>query len=287
VLVALVTPMSASEELDCETLSRFVDHLIRSGVHGVIPLGSTGEFYALSRDERRHVVASTISAVDGRVPVLVGANAGSTREVIEHCIDAQDSGADGVLLAAPFYSLPTEDELFHHFAAVEDAIDLPIVLYNYPDRTGVDLTPDLVERLAQLDGIQAVKESSGDVQRVGEIVRRCGGTIRVLCGSDALALESFERGAVGWITGAANVLPEALTRLYRLAVEEKSLSAARDLYDRLLPALAHFESGKYTQKVKAGCALQGHPVGPPRQPLQPLSDAEIEALSEVLRTASG
>jgi 4-hydroxy-tetrahydrodipicolinate synthase len=282
VFVALVTPMTQDGELDLSALRGFVEHLIECGVHGVIPLGSTGEFYALDAEERRAVLTATLDTVAARVPVLVGTNAGSTREVIAHCQVAAEEGADGVLLAAPYYSLPSDDELFQHFARVEKAIDLPIMLYNYPDRTGVDLTPDLIARLAELDGIQYVKESSGEASRITEIIQRCGDRIDVFCGSDGIALESLERGAVGWVAGAANILPAELVQLVDLAAEEGRHQNAQDLYDRLLPLLSELESGKYTQKVKAGCELTGHPVGPPRGPLMPLATEELERLRTLL-----
>ena len=172
VFPALVTPMTVEEEVDYRALDGFVNYLIEDGgVHGLIPLGSTGEYYALSPEEREAVVTATIEAAAGRVPVLAGTNAGGTRQVVDFSRKAEALGANGVLLAAPYYSLPTPDELFEHFSAVNDAIGIPIMLYNYPGRTGVDMTPDLIERLAELENIQYVKESTGDVTRVSAIIR--------------------------------------------------------------------------------------------------------------------
>jgi len=284
VFPALVTPMTAEEEIDCKTLSKFIDHLIEEGgVHGVIPLGSTGEYYALTTEERHLVVETTLEAVGGRVPVVVGCNAAATREVIEHCRYAEQSGASGVLLPAPYYSLPSHDELFEHYRAVDRAIGVPIMLYNYPGRTGVDMTPELIRRLAQLDQVQYVKESSGDVTRVSQIMRLCGDQITVFCGCDNEALEHFALGAQGWVGGAVNFLPEAHVRLFELMVGQQDLAAARSLYYTLLPVLCTLEAGgKYTQYVKACCGLQGHPVGPPRKPLLPPSPSELEELRGAL-----
>ncbi len=283
VFPALLTPMNAEETVDCEKLASFVDYLIERGVHGLIPLGSTGEYYALTPEERKAVATTTIAAAAGRVPVLIGTSAGSTREVVEFSRQAETLGADGVLLAAPYYSLPTPNELFEHFRIVNDAIGIPIMLYNYPGRTGVDMTPDLVERLADLDNIQYIKESTGDMTRVSEIIRRSGDKIQVFCGCDTLALESFLLGAVGWVGGVVNVLPKEHVRLFELACEENNLLGARDLYYRLLPTLSLMESGgKYTQFVKAGCELTGHSVGPPRRPLLPATREEIEQLKQTL-----
>ena len=284
VFAALVTPMTEDEEVDHATLRSFVDHLIEDGgLHGLIPLGSTGEYYALNAAEREAVVKTTLDAAAGRVPVLVGTNAGSTREVVAYSQQAQALGAVGVLLAAPYYSLPSQEELFEHFRAVSDSIDVPIMLYNYPGRTGVDMTPDLVVRLAELDRVQYIKESTGDVTRVSEIIRRCGDKIKVLCGCDTLALESFLLGAVGWVGGVVNVLPKGHVELFDLAVKQRDLFAARALYYRLLPALSLMEGGgKYTQFVKAGCEVVGHPVGPPRRPLRPPTAEEATTLREML-----
>jgi len=289
VFVALVTPMTADQEIDCRTLASLVEYLIeKCGVHGLVPLGSTGEYYSLDGAEREAVAKTTIDAAAGRVPVFVGTNAGSTREVVKLSLQAQSLGADGVMLAAPYYSLPTADELFEHFRTVDRALSIPIMLYNYPARTGVDMTPSMIERLAELKNVRYVKESTGDATRVAEIVRRCGDRIAVFCGCDTLALDSLFLGAVGWVGGVANVLPKEHVKLFQLAHREANVAAARQLFYKLLPALSLFEnSGKYTQFVKAGCELTGHPVGPPRQPLLLASPSEIEQLRAAIEAASG
>jgi 4-hydroxy-tetrahydrodipicolinate synthase len=283
IFVALATPMTAGQEVDYDNLRSMVNYMIGQGVHGIIPLGSTGEYYALSPDERQAVVAAVIDAAGGRVPVVVGTNAGATRDVVNYALQAQQFGAAGVLLAAPYYSLPTPDELVEHIRAVDRAIGVPIMLYNYPARTGVDMTPDVVERLAELDNVRYIKESTGDASRMSEIIRRCGKRISVFCGCDTLAIESFEAGAVGWVGGAVNLLPAQHVELFDLAVKRKDAKGARECYDRMRPTLELMEGGgKYTQWVKAGCGIMGHPVGPPRQPLLPASQAEVARLKQAL-----
>jgi len=287
IFVALATPMKADQEVHYDNLRSLVEHMIDQGVHGIIPLGSTGEYYALSPQERRDVVAATIDVVAGQVPVVAGTNAGSTREVVEYARAAQDAGADGILLAAPYYSLPTVDELVEHIRAVNDAINIPIMLYNYPARTGVDMTPDIVERLAELDNVRYIKESTGDPSRMSEIIRRCGEKISVFCGCDTLGIEAFEMGAVGWVGGVVNVIPAQHVEFFEKACKLKDPAAARECYDRMRPILELMENGgKYTQFVKAGCELMGHPAGPPRQPLLPAGQAEIAALKEALRSCT-
>ena len=285
IYTALVTPMTPEEELDTATLTSFVDYLIEEGgIQGIIPLGSTGEYYALSPAERETVLKTTLKAVGGRVPVLAGTNAGATREVVDYSRQAEQLGVDGVLLAAPYYSLPTDDELFEHFRVVSESIGIPIMLYNYPGRTGVDMTPELVERLADLEQVQYIKESSGDVSRISEIIRRCGPKLTVFCGCDTAALESFLLGATGWVGGVVNVLPAAHAELFELAVKQQDFLTAKKRYYELLPVLSMMEGGgKYTQFVKAGCAAMGKPVGPPRRPLLPASTEECTALKALLK----
>ncbi len=284
VFAASVTPMKASQEIDFPRLAAFTDALLRQGLHGLVPLGSTGEYYALSADEREGVLRTTLEVVAGRVPVVAGANAGSTRDVIAFARQAEQLGCDGVMLAAPYYSLPRPEELFAHFRAVNNAIGIPIVLYNYPGRTGVDMPPEFIERLAGLRNLRYVKESTGEMARITELLRRCGDRLGVFCGCDTIALESLMLGAIGWIGGVANVLPKSHASLYHLTVVDKDFPAARKLFFRMLPLLELMEGGgKYTQFVKAACALAGHPVGPPRRPLLIPTAAERARLRQALK----
>jgi 4-hydroxy-tetrahydrodipicolinate synthase len=283
VLAALVTPFDARGAVDVDRLASFVEYLIDRGVHGLIPLGSTGEYYALTADERDIVIRTTLEAARGRATVIPGTNAGSTAEVVAYSRQAQALGCQGVMLAAPYYSLPTEDELFEHFRAVDRAVDIPVMLYNYPARTGVDMSPAFIERLTQLRSVQYVKESTGEMPRITELIRRCGERLGVFCGCDTLALESLVVGAIGWVGGVVNVLPAAHVRLYVTAVERSDYAAARDRFYDMLPLMELMEGGgKYTQFVKAACMLMGHDVGPPRPPLRVPNDAEMETLRTVL-----
>jgi 4-hydroxy-tetrahydrodipicolinate synthase len=283
VFAALVTPMTADEEVDYEKLETFAGYLISQGVHGLIPLGSTGEYYALSDDERHRVLRATLNAAAGRVPVLAGTNAGSTREVIALSRQAEQLGCAGVMLAAPYYSLPQPEELYVHFRAVNDAIGIPIMLYNYPRRTGVDMAPEFIERLAGLKNIRYAKESTGEMPRVTELLRRCGGGLGVFCGCDTIALESLMVGAIGWVGGVVNVLPASHARLFELSVARQDYAAARKLFFEMLPTLELMEGGgKYTQWVKGACGLMGHACGPPRRPLGPATPAELQRLRDAL-----
>jgi 4-hydroxy-tetrahydrodipicolinate synthase len=284
VFTALVTPMKADGEIDLPKLACLVDHQARQGIHGLIPLGSTGEFYALSPGEREQVLRTTMEAAAGRVPVVAGTNAGATRDVIAFSRQAEQLGCAGVMLAAPYYSLPTLEELFLHFRAVNEAIGLPIMIYNYPGRTGVDMAPGFIARLAELKNVRYVKESTGEMPRMTTLMRLCGDRLGVFCGCDTIALESLMVGAIGWVGGVANVLPQSHAKLYELTVEKKDFARARKLFFEMLPTLELMEGGgKYTQWVKAACGLMGHDCGAPRQPLGAATKAECAQLSQALR----
>jgi len=283
VFAALVTPMKANEGIDLKSLTQHVETMIAAGLHGLIPLGSTGEFYALSAEERRTVLQATLEAAGGRVPVLAGANAGSTHDVIAFNREAEELGCAGVMLAPPYYSLPQPDELRAHIKAVNDAIGIPIMLYNYPGRTGVDMTPEFIEQMAELPRVRYVKESTGQIGRISTLLRRCGDRLGVFCGGDTVAFESLALGVVGWVGGVANVVPRSHVELYRLVIEERDFAAARKLYFQMLPLLNLMEGGgKYTQWVKAACGLMGRPVGAPRAPLRAATAAELKELKAAL-----
>lgn len=283
IFTALVTPMREDGEIDFNKLGAFADHLIGQGVHGLIPLGSTGEYYALTPDERERVIRTTLEAAAGRVPVVAGTNAGSTREVVAFSRQAEQLGCDGVMLAPPYYSLPQPEELLVHFRAVSDAIGIPIMLYNYPGRTGVDMVPEFIEQLAGLKNLRYVKESSGEMPRIADLLRRCGDRLGVFCGCDTLSLPCLMVGTIGWVGGIANVLPASHAALYELIVIKKDYDAARTLFFAMLPILELMEGGgKYTQWVKAACAMMGHACGTPRAPLGPASQAECKQLLDAL-----
>jgi 4-hydroxy-tetrahydrodipicolinate synthase len=287
VFSAMVTPMTRDGEVDYAGVRKFTEYLVDSGVHGLTPLGSTGEFYALSPDEREKVLHTVLEAVGGRVPVVPGTNAGSTREAIAYSRKAERMGATGVMLAAPYYSLPTQEELFAHFKAINNAVGVPIMIYNYPGRTGVDMGPEFIARLAELKNVKYVKESTGEMPRIAMLRRLCGDKIGVFCGCDTIALQAFLVGAIGWVGGVVNVVPRCHVKLYELGVEKRDFAAGETLFEKMLPLLELMEGGgKYTQFVKAACGLMGHAVGAPRGPLAAATKAEAAQLKGTLKFCS-
>jgi 4-hydroxy-tetrahydrodipicolinate synthase len=264
----MVTPFTPDGALDLPGLRRFVDWQIEQGIHGLIPLGSTGEFLSLSDAEHEAVAATVIAQAAGRVPVLIGTGAEDTRESVRLTRRAEALGADGVMIIPPFYSTPTEDELFHHYKTIADATALPIMLYNNPATANVDLTPPLVARLSTIANCCYIKESTLEVTRVRDIIRLCGERMTVFGG--ILGFESFVSGASGWVAVASNIAPGPLSRLFTLVADEGRVAEGRALYHRYLPLIEFVGGQRYVAGSKALLGHMGLPVGLPRPPRLPL-----------------
>jgi 4-hydroxy-tetrahydrodipicolinate synthase len=263
----MVTPFDTSGALDVPTLERYVDWQIESGIHGLIPLGSTGEFLSLSDEEIEQVAKTVIERAAGRVPVLIGATAEDTRAAVRLSRRAEALGADGVMVLPPFYCTPTDDELFLHYRTISDAIGIPIMIYNNPAVANVDLKPPLVARLAQIDNCRYIKESTLEVTRVRDIMRLSDGRMSVFGG--IMGFESFVEGAVGWAAVPSNGAPGAMARLYDL-VMAGDIAQARALSFRYLPVIDFVAGQAYVAGTKAMLANMGLPVGAPRPPRLPL-----------------
>lgn len=264
----MITPFTEAGALDLPALRRFVDWQIAEGIHGLIPLGSTGEFLSLSDEEHVAVAETVIRQAAGRVPVLVGTGAEDTREAVRLSRRAERLGADGVMIIPPFYSTPTENELYHHYKTIGDAIGIPIMVYNNPATANVDLTPPIVARLSTIANCTYIKESTLEVTRVRDIIRLCGDRMTVFGG--ILGFESFVEGAEGWVAVASNVAPGPLARLFTLVADEEKIREARALYLRHLPLIEFVGGQSYVAGTKALLRHMGCPVGAPRPPRLPL-----------------
>jgi 4-hydroxy-tetrahydrodipicolinate synthase len=269
----MVTPFDEAGEVDAAALAAFTGWQIEQGIHGLIPLGSTGEFLSLSQDERRLVAQTVITAAAGRVPVLIGTGAEDTREVVRASREAEALGADGVMIIPPFYSTPTEDELYHHYKTVADAIGIPIMIYNNPATANVDLRPPLVARLSEIDACAYIKESTLEITRVRDIIRLCGERMTVFGG--VLGFESFIEGAQGWVAVASNVAPGPMARLFTLVADEGDWQAGRALYLEWLPVIEAVFGQYYVGGTKALLNLMGFPAGAPRPPRLPLGPDDM------------
>lgn len=276
-----VTPFTADGgEIDEAVLRRLVDWQIDSGIHGLIPVASTGEFLSLSDDERRRVAEIVITQADKRVPVLVGAGAESTWDVVRYSREAESLGADGVLVIPPFYSTPTEEELFVHYRTIAETISIPVMLYNNPATANVDMKPPLVARLSEIDNVSYIKESTMDANRVSEILDLCGGRMSVFGG--ILGYESFENGAVGWTAVGANLMPREFSDLYRLCIEAGDRPAAQALNERISPVVELVGQDRYVSATKKALELMGLPVGPPRPPRLPVQGDTLARVQRVV-----
>jgi 4-hydroxy-tetrahydrodipicolinate synthase len=277
----MITPFTAAGEVDLAALRAFVDWQIAEGIHGLIPLGSTGEFLSLDDDEKALVAEIVITQASGRVPVLIGTGAEDTREVVRLSRRAEKLGADGVMIIPPFYSTPTDDELVHHYKTVADAIALPIMVYNNPATANVDLKPQLVARIAEIDNCLYIKESTLEVTRVRDIIRLCGDRMTVFGG--ILGFESFVEGAQGWVAVASNVVPAQMARIFSL-VADGDIKQARELYLKYLPVIEFVGGQAYVAGSKALLGHMGFAVGHPRPPRLPLPAAQDAAARALVKT---
>lgn len=277
----MVTPFDRHGALDLAALRAFTEWQIAEGIHGLIPLGSTGEFLSLDDEERVAVAETVIGTAAGRVPVLIGTGAEDTREVVRLSRRAEAMGADGVMIIPPFYSTPTEDELFHHFKTISDAIGIPIMVYNNPATANVDLTPNVIARLSAIENCRYVKELTLEVTRVRDILRLCGDRVTVFGG--ILGFELFVEGAQGWVAVASNVAPGPLAKLFALVADEGRVVAARDLYMKMLPLIEFVGGQAYVAGTKALLCHMGFPVGAPRPPRLKLPAALDERAARLVR----
>jgi 4-hydroxy-tetrahydrodipicolinate synthase len=276
----MVTPFDAAGRLDEQRLRRFVDWQIEQGVHGLIPLGSTGEFLSLTREERRMVGAVVVEQAAGRVPVLVGTAAEWTDEAVSLAKEAESYGADGVMIVPPYYSSPSPDELFEHYRRIGEAISLPIMLYNNPFTANVDLKPPLVARLSRIDNVRYIKESSGSVARTSDIIRLCGDRMTVFAGYQPW--EGYLVGAKGYVSVFSNIAPALSAAMFVETVDRRDAEAGRAIYDRVMPLLDALAGDLYVSATKAALQMIGMPMGDPRPPRLPLPAARLGPLREVL-----
>ena len=277
----MVTPFREDGSgIDEAATRRFVDWQIREGVPGLIPLGSTGEFLSVSDEERTRLVEILVDQAKGRIPIVVGTAAEWTDVAVRHSREAERLGAAGVMVVPPFYSSPTEDELFEHYRRIGEAISIPVMVYNNPNTSNVDLRPEFVARLGEIDAVRYIKESSGDVTRVREIARLSGGRVTVFAGYHPF--DSMLLGADGYVSVCGNIVPRLSSDIYRLTVTEGDVGAGREVYHLLLPLLDAIAGDLYVSATRAGMEMVGMPAGNPRPPRLPLPDAPRRALRAVL-----
>ncbi len=276
IMTVTATPFTpGGDEVDFNAYGRLLDYVTGARVHYVVPCGTTGEYYNLTTDERKHVLKFVAETIRGRAKLIAGTNSSRPAEIVELSLFAKDLGYEGLMLAAPYYSIPTTQELVAHFKAVDEAVGLPILLYNFPGRTGVDMSPEFLHGIADRKRIFGIKESSGSMTRMHELMNDFGDQLQLVCGADDQAFEYFAWGVRAWVAGASNFIPAQHVALYETCVLRRDLDAGRNLMRRLMPLFVLMEQGgKYLQFNKYGCELAGVPVGETRAPMLPLTSEE-------------
>ncbi|MFF2162014.1 dihydrodipicolinate synthase family protein [Streptomyces sp. NPDC058175] len=259
VLTALASPFAQDGQIDEKTLRRLVDRSIDGGVDGVVACGSTGEFAAMNAAERRHVVETVIDQTAGRVPVVAQTGALSTREAVELSRHAQDAGASVLMVVAPYYEPLTLDETLRYLRTVADAVDIPVMLYNLPGATGVNLSPDTVGQLArEVENILYIKDTSADMAQAGQLIHRHGDVISTFVGWDSLLLTAVSEGAAGVMAGTANVMPAELVSIHR-ALRSGELDRARAEWARIWPLMDAMMSAPFIRRSRLLWVLPDSP----------------------------
>ena len=280
----VITPYHNDFSLNQDALEATINRLIEAGVHGLIIAGTTGEYYAQSTDERVEMMSVAHEIIAGRRPMIVGTGAIRTEDSILYAKAAKKAGADALLIATPPYAYPTGREIALHALAIDRAADLPAMLYNYPGRMCVNMDAETLDRLGRSPNFCAIKESSGDPNRLHMLARDYP-HIALSCGMDDQALEFFAWGARSWVCAGSNFAPEAHIALYQSCAVEGNFTKGRAIMSAMLPLMRVLEQGgKFVQCIKYGLTLRGIDAGPPRKPLQPLNKDDKRQLAEVIAT---
>lgn len=284
IYVPIITPFNDDFSINEAGFAAIIEGVISSGMQGIIVGGTTGEYYALDKAERVRTFTLAKEAIGGRVPLIAGVGALRTEDAVYFAQQANKVGVDCLLLGTPYYAIPTSEELVSHCLAVERATGLPIMLYNFPDRTGAPLDEVCIEQLSVRPNFCAIKESSGDINRLHLLASRFP-HIQLSCGTDDQALEFFAWGAQSWVAGAANFLPKEHYALYHACAVEHDFVKGRKIMEALLPLMQTLEQGgKFVQGIKYGCQLEGMTTGPVRKPLQDMNNELKREFEVTVRT---
>jgi 4-hydroxy-tetrahydrodipicolinate synthase len=280
--VAIVTPFNENGTVNEKALRSHIDFLISKGVAGIVPCGTTGESATLSWEEHNRVVDVALEQAKGRIQVISGAGSNNTAESLAAARHALEKGSDAILCITPYYNRPTQEGLYQHFKTIASQVNIPIVVYNVPSRTGVNLLPETLERLCEFKNIIAVKEASGNILQISEIHRRCGDRLAILSGDDALTLPILACGGKGVISVVANIAPEKLIAMVN-AFFEHDMQTALSFHETLMPLSQAMFIETNPIPVKTAMNLLGMNAGPLRLPLVPMNERNKAELSSVLQ----
>ena len=284
IITPILTPMYDDESINYEELKNQVERLIAAGVSGLFVFGTNGESYVLNEEERRSVLKTVVEQTAKRVPVFAGAGFPGTKETIRQSLIAKDLGADALSLLCPYFAAANQNEIYSHFASVNREVDLPVVIYNIPARTGNKVAPETIERLANdCEHIVGVKDSSGDFLNTQNYIVRTSfrDDFSVLAGNDALILDTLVNGGAGAIAGCSNIYPKTICSIYTSFLAG-DLDAALKAQRSLIPLRNTFRYGNSNTMIKCATRMLGYPVGSTRAPFNGISPEGIEALRKVL-----
>ncbi|MBG6131138.1 4-hydroxy-tetrahydrodipicolinate synthase [Aquimarina sp. EL_43] len=276
-----ITPFDTNEKVDIDLFRKLLERLIRNGSHGIAPLGSTGVLPYLTDQEKEAITEATIQQVNKRLPVLVGVSNLTTERTVHHAKFAEKAGATAVMIIPMSYWKLTDDEIVRHYDTVAKQISIPIMAYNNPATSGVDMSPALLKRLLEIPNVTMIKESTGDVQRMHYLRKELGEDVAFYNGSNPLALAALSAGATGWCTAAPNLIPELNIALYD-AIRENDLRYAQDIFYKQINLLKFIVNKGLPRAVKAGLTILGEEGGNLRSPLKPLTDIEKSELKSIL-----
>jgi len=284
VYVPIITPFNDDLSMDFDAFGEVIDWQIEKGTHGIIVGGSTGEFFSLKKDERVTQVRFAAERIAGRLPLIAGVNDLLPERCYELAEAAKVAGVDALLIAAPPYSLPGQQELVAHCLRIDQVARLPIILYNYPARTGVCMEREFLDEISRCSNVCAIKESSGDIDRVHMLVSDFP-QFQLCAGAEDQVLEFFAWGARSWVSVVANFFPAEAVRFYEVCVREGDFQTGRQIMLTFLPLMNCLEKGgKFLQSVKQACEIMDRPGGPVRPPLQAMNEGQRQEILHLVRT---
>ena len=277
-IVALVTPFKDGK-VDWSGLEGLVEFHIKSGTHGIVPCGTTGESATLSHQEHDEVIKTVIKTVHKRIPVIAGTGSNSTDEAVQLTREAEKSGADGALLISPYYNRPTQEGIYQHYKKVADSVGIPLIVYNIPGRTGSKIEPETLARLSEIDNVAGVKEATGSVDQAIDVIRLCGDRLAVYSGEDSLTFSLMALGGKGVVSTVANVTPKEMSQLAQVCLDGH-WEKGRELQITLIPLIRSLFIETNPIPVKTALALMGKIQGELRLPLTPMSEGNLKKLQQ-------
>lgn len=282
ILTAMVTPFNEQGAVDFNKVDKVVNHLIANGTEGIVVAGTTGESPTLSSDEKVALFKHVVEVVNGRVPVLAGTGSNNTQASIELTKKAEETGVNGIMLVVPYYNKPSQEGLYQHFKAIAEATTLPVMLYNIPGRSAVNMTPETIIRLSKVENIVCVKEASGNLDAMAQIIEETDDSFSLYSGDDGMCLPVLAIGGVGVVSVAAHVIGNEMQEMVQAFVKG-DLKGAAALHRKLLPMIKALFAAPSPAPVKAALQLKGIDSGSLRLPLVPLNEEELEALKKALQ----